>query len=135
MMQTTPPVGELLRTWRQRRRRSQLDVALDADVSARHLSFLETGRAKPSRELLLRLAEQLDVPLRERNTLLLAAGFAPVYAATPLDAPPLAPVREAVERILTGHEPYPALAVDRHWTMLASNRAVGLLPGIAPELL
>ena len=126
----------MLRAWRQQRRRSQLDLALDAEVSARHLSFLETGRAHPSREMLLRLAEQLDIPLRERNTLLLAAGYAPVYPTTPLDDPALRAARAAVERVLTGHEPYPALAVDRHWSMLSANRAIGLLlPGVAPELL
>lgn len=136
-MQTmSRPVGDLLRDWRQRRRRSQLDLALDAEVSARHLSFVETGRAQPSREMLLRLAEQLDVPLRERNALLVAAGYAPVYAATPLDEPEMAAARRAIEMLLAGHEPYPALAVDRHWNLVTANRAVGLLlEGVAAHLL
>src|SRR4029453_9976409 len=112
------PVGDLLRDWRQRRRLSQLDLAMEADVSARHLSFLETGRAGPSREMLLRLSAPLEIPLRERNHLLLAAGFAPVYPERGLDAPALRQAREAVERILKGHEPYPALAADRHWPTL-----------------
>lgn len=130
------PVGDLLRDWRQRRRRSQLDLALDADVSARHLSFVETGRAQPSREMLLRLAEHLEVPLRERNTLLTAAGYAPVYAATALDEPEMAAARRAIEMLLAGHEPYPALAVDRHWNLVTANRALGLLlEGVAAELL
>jgi transcriptional regulator with XRE-family HTH domain len=130
------PVGELLRDWRHRRRLSQLDLALEADISARHLSFLETGRARPSRGMLLRLADRLEVPLRERNALLLAAGFAPQYSARPLDDPALAPARRAVERLLSAHEPFPALVVDRHWTLLAANRAVGpLLDGVGPELL
>ncbi len=103
-----PSVGELLRDWRQRRRLSQLDLALDAEVSARHLSFVETGRSKPSRELVLHLAEHLDVPLRERNALLLAAGYAPVYRETPLDDEAMAPVRDALDKILAGHEPFPA---------------------------
>lgn len=130
------PVGELLRDWRQRRRRSQLDLALDAEVSARHLSFLETGRARPSREMLLRLAEHLEVPLRERNTLLMAAGYAPAYAATSLDEPEMAAARQAIEMLLAGHEPYPALAVDRHWNLVTANRALALLlEGVAPDLL
>src|SRR3954468_11306579 len=132
----TRPVGDLLREWRERRRLSQLALALDADVSARHVSFLETGRAHPSREMVLRLAEQLEVPLRERNTLLLAAGYAPLYPERGLDDPALAVARDAIERVLTGHEPYPALAVDRHWTLVAANRAVDLLlVGVAPHLL
>jgi transcriptional regulator with XRE-family HTH domain len=135
MMIATRPVGDLLRGWRQRRRLSQLDLAMEAEVSARHLSFLETGRARPSREMLMRLAEPLEIPLRERNELLVAAGFAPVYPERGLDAPALRAAREAVERVLTGHEPYPALAVDRHWTMLAANDAVApLLIGVAKEL-
>ena len=130
------PVGEHLRDWRQRRRMSQLDLALDADISARHLSFVETGRARPSREMVLRLADTLDVPLRERNLLLLAAGFAPVHAERPLDAPELAAARSAVERLLAAHAPNPALAIDRHWTMLAANQTVGfLLEGVDPALL
>jgi len=129
-------VGELLRDWRQRRRLSQLALAAEAEVSARHVSFLETGRSHPSREMLLRLAERLEVPLRERNTLLLAAGYAPVYPERPLADPALRAAREAVDLVLAGHEPNPALAVDRHWTLVAANRAVPpLLAGVGPELL
>lgn len=130
------PVGQLLREWRMRRRRSQLDLALDADVSARHLSFLETGRARPSREMLLRLAEELAVPLRDRNELLLAAGFAPRFEERPLDDPSLRAARAAVDLVLAGHEPFPALAVDRHWNLVAFNRSVmPLLAGVSQELL
>src|SRR2546425_7569352 len=113
----SPPrgVGGLLRQWRQRRRLSQLDLAVEATVSARHLSFVETGRSKPSRELLLHLAEHLDVPLRERNRLLLAAGYAPLCRETPLDAADMELVRAALDKILTSHEPYPAVIVDRRW--------------------
>jgi transcriptional regulator with XRE-family HTH domain len=117
-------VGLKIRSWRQRRRRSQLDLALDAEISARHLSFLETGRSRPSREMVLRLAEKLDVPLRERNELLVAAGFAPLFPERPLDDPTLQAARRAVDLVLKGHEPFPALAVDRHWTLLAANAAV-----------
>jgi transcriptional regulator with XRE-family HTH domain len=134
----TPPfgVGALLRDWRQRRRRSQLDLALDAGVSARHVSFVETGRAQPSREMVLHLAEELEVPLRERNHLLLAAGYAPVYGERPLDDPDMAAVREALDLVLRGHEPYPAVVVDRGWDVVAGNRANPvLLDGCAPELL
>src|SRR4051812_11304066 len=132
----TRPVGELLREWRERRHLSQLALALDADVSARHISFLETGRARPSREMVLRLAEQLDVPLRERNTLLLAAGYAPAYPERGLDDPALTAARDGIHRVLIAHEPYPALAVDRQWTLVAANRAIGpLLVGVAPRLL
>jgi transcriptional regulator with XRE-family HTH domain len=130
------PIGELLRTWRQRRNLSQLELALEAEVSSRHLSFLETGRARPSREMVIRLAEELEVPLRERNALLLAAGYAPVYAERPLDAPEMAPVRQAIDRFLRAHEPYPAVVVDRYHNLLAANDALDvLLEGIAPELL
>ena len=108
-----PSVGTLLRDWRQRRRLSQLDLAVEADVSTRHLSYVETGRASPSREMLMRLAERLEVPLRERNTLLTAAGFAPMYRERALDDPSLAAAREAVDLVLRGHEPFPALASDR----------------------
>ncbi len=132
----TLTVGELLRDWRRRRRLSQLDLACDADVSTRHLSCVECGRAMPSREMVLRLAHRLDVPLRERNRLLTAAGYAPMYAERALDDPALAQARAAVEQVLRGHEPYPALAVDRHWTLVSYNRAVlPLLDGVAPELL
>ena len=129
-------VGPLLRQWRQRRRLSQLDLALEAGVSARHLSFAETGRARPSAEMVLHLAEQLEVPLRDRNQLLLAAGYAPVYGQRPLDDPDMGPVREALDRVLAGHEPYPAVVVDRAWTMVAGNGSVALLTeGVAPQLL
>jgi transcriptional regulator with XRE-family HTH domain len=127
-------VGPLIRDWRRRRRLSQLDLALEAGVSARHLSFVETGRSRPSAGLVLTLAEELDVPLRDRNRLLLAAGHAPVYEQHALDDPEMAPVRDALELILAGHEPYPALVVDGAWEMLAANRAVALLTeGVAPE--
>jgi transcriptional regulator with XRE-family HTH domain len=130
------PVGDLLREWRERRRLSQMALALDAEVSTRHLSFLETGRARPSREMLLRLAEHLSIPLRERNTMLLAAGYAPAYPERSLNDPAMHAAREAVDRVLAGHEPYPALAVDRHWTLVAANRAIPpLLAGVAPDLL
>jgi transcriptional regulator with XRE-family HTH domain len=137
MAATAPaPVGELLRAWRQRRNLSQLELALNAVVSARHLSFLETGRARPSREMVIRLAEELDVPLRERNSLLLAAGYAPLYAQRSLDAPEMAAVRQALDRFLRAHEPYPALVVDRYHDLMAANDALDLLlDGVAPELL
>lgn len=136
MRQIAPSIGERLRTWRQRRRLSQMDLALDAEISTRHLSFLETGRARPSRDMVLRLAERLEVPLRERNALLVAAGFAPVFGERRLDDPALAPARAAVDLVLRGHEPYPALAVDRHWTLVAANAAVPpLLAGVDPSLL
>lgn len=129
-------VGDLLREWRQRRRISQLDLALDAGVSARHLSFLETGRSQPSREMVVLLAGQLDVPLRERNALLLAAGYAPFYRERGLDDPDFAAIRAAVQRILAGHEPFPAVAVDRHWNLVAMNAGVApLLTGVDPSLL
>jgi transcriptional regulator with XRE-family HTH domain len=130
------PFGEHLRHWRQRRRMSQLDLASEAEISTRHLSFVETGRSVPSREMVLRLAERLDVPLRERNTLLVAAGYAPMYRERPLDDPALAAARDAVQLILRSHEPYPALAVDRHWNLLAHNAMVPpLLAGAAAALL
>lgn len=119
--------GPLLRQWRQARRVSQMELALRAEVSTRHLSWLETGRAMPSRAMALRLAETLDVPLRERNALLTAAGFAPLYRERPLADPALAPVRAALQRLLDAHEPWPALAVDRHWNLVAHNRLVPLL--------
>jgi transcriptional regulator with XRE-family HTH domain len=130
------PLGTLLREWRRRRRLSQLDLALEAGVSARHLSFLETGRSRPSREMVLQLAEQLDVPLRDRNQLLLAAGFAPAYGERGIDAPELEPVRAAIGLVLEGHEPYPAVVVDRWWDLVAANRGIDLFTaGAAPELL
>jgi len=129
-------VGDHLRQWRGRRRMSQLALAAEADISARHLSFVETGRSQPSREMVLHLAQALEMPLRERNALLMAAGFAPLFGERPLADPALAPAREAINLVLQGHEPYPALAVDRRWTLIAQNRAVAmLLEGIAPELL
>ena len=133
----TLPVGTQLREWRQRRHLSQLDLSVDAAVSTRHLSFVETGRAMPSREMVLRLADRLAVPLRERNRLLTAAGFAPMYAERPLDDPALTAARAAVEQILKAHEPFPALAVDRHWNLVFHNAAAAALlqMGIAPELL
>jgi transcriptional regulator with XRE-family HTH domain len=130
------PLGEQIKHWRQQRRLSQMELALDAEISTRHLSFIETGRAQPSREMVLLLAEQLEVPLRERNAMLLGAGYAPVYSERPLDDPQLAPARRAVELVLKGHEPFPALAVDRHWHMVAANAAVApLLAGVADHLL
>ena len=122
-----PRVGPLLREWRKRQRRSQLELALDAGISARHLSFLETGRSKPSPEMVLLLAENLDVPLRERNQLLLAAGYAPAIPERSLQDPELAPVREALELILTGHDPYPAVVVDRGWNLIAANTAMATM--------
>ena len=129
--------GTQLREWRQRRRLSQLDLSVDAEVSTRHLSCVETGRAMPSREMVLRLADRLEVPLRERNRLLTAAGVAPMYAERALDDPALAAARAAVEQILKAHDPFPALAVDRHWNLVFHNAAAGALlqMGIAPELL
>ena len=136
MLGATQPVGDLLREWRQRRRMSQLDLALEAEVSTRHLSFVESGRAQPSREMVLNLAERLEVPLRERNVLLVAAGFAPVFRERTLQDPALASARKAIDLVLQGHEPYPALAVDRHWNMAASNSAAArLAAGADPSLL
>jgi transcriptional regulator with XRE-family HTH domain len=129
-------IGALLRDWRTRRRRSQLDLALDAGISTRHLSFVETGRSRPSPEMVLTLAERLEVPLRERNQLLLAAGYAPRYSIRSLDDPELSPIRGALGHVLTGHEPFPALAVDHRWNLVASNSALTLLlDGVADELL
>ncbi|MEN8504189.1 MULTISPECIES: helix-turn-helix domain-containing protein [Paraburkholderia] len=129
-------VGDLLREWRQRRRMSQLLLAAEADISTRHLSFVESGRAVPSREMVMHLAERLDVPLRARNALLIAAGYAPLFRERPLTDPQLAAAREAVELVLKGHEPYPALAIDRHWTILAANSALApLVAGASAELL
>jgi transcriptional regulator with XRE-family HTH domain len=134
---TNRGVGDLLREWRQRRRRSQLDLALGAEVSARHLSFVETGRSRPSRELLLHLADHLDVPLRDRNALLLAAGYAPLYPEHTLDDDVMTPVRVAVDKVLAGHEPFPALVADRQWNLVAANAPAMAFLGayIAPELL
>lgn len=130
-------VGPMIREWRQRRRMSQLDLALEAEISQRHLSFMESGRAKPSREMVLRLAEHMDVPLRQRNRLLMAAGFAPTYGERGLDDPVFRPALAAVELVLKGHEPYPAIAVDRSWNMVLANAAAApFLDGIEePSLL
>jgi transcriptional regulator with XRE-family HTH domain len=131
-----PTVGELLRRWRDQRRLSQMALALDAEVSTRHLSFVETGRAQPSRDMVVRLAEHLDVPLRERNELLLAAGYAPAYSESAMDEERMEAVRAAVRQVLAGHDPYPALVVDRHWEMLDANAGVAvLLAGVDPEQL
>jgi transcriptional regulator with XRE-family HTH domain len=132
----TGGVGPLLRAWRERRRVSQLELALRAGSSARHISFVETNRARPGEELLLRLAEHLQVPVRERNVLLVAAGYAPRYPHTPLDAPDMAVVREGVERLIRGYEPYPALVMDAAYDVLSANRAVmQLLDGVSEALL
>src|SRR5689334_22344445 len=117
------PVGELVREWRTRRRRSQMDLAHEVGVSPRHLSFVETGRSKPSPELVLALADRLVVPLRERNTLLLAAGYAPRYSQRPFDAPEMAHVRGSVQRMLDAHDPYPGVVIDRQWNVLQHNDA------------
>jgi transcriptional regulator with XRE-family HTH domain len=136
MDQARAPFGRLLRQWRQQRQRSQLDLALQADVSTRHLSWLETGRAQPSRAMVLRLAEQLDVPLRERNALLVAAGFSPLYAERALADPGMRVARDVLQRLLDAHEPWPAMAVDRHWHLAAANRMIApLISMAAPHLL
>jgi transcriptional regulator with XRE-family HTH domain len=135
-LHTATPFGEVLRTWRQRRKLSQLDLAVDAGVSARHVSFMETGRSAPSRAMVLKLAEVLDVPLRERNQLLVAAGLAPIYPERSLDHPELAAVRDGVQRVLSAYDPYPCVALDRHWNILDANAAAAvLLDGVAPWLL
>jgi transcriptional regulator with XRE-family HTH domain len=134
-MEQALAIGDHLRSWRQRRHLSQLDLACDADISTRHISFLETGRARPSRDMVLHLAERLEVPLRDRNVLLVAAGFAPVFAERSLDDPALNAARQAVDLVLAAHEPYPAIAVDRHWVLVAANRAARLLTeGVGQEL-
>ncbi|HEX2443205.1 MAG TPA: helix-turn-helix transcriptional regulator, partial [Vicinamibacterales bacterium] len=132
MVSSLPPVGVQLREWRQRRHLSQLELACEANVSTRHLSFLETGRSQPSRDMVLHLAELLGIPLRQRNVLLMAAGFAPFFPERPLDDPALAAARRAVDLVLTGHEPYPAVAVDRHWTLVTANNAARRLLGGVP---
>ncbi|MEU3412451.1 helix-turn-helix transcriptional regulator [Streptomyces sp. NPDC006658] len=128
-------VGPLLRAWRERRRISQLELALRADSSARHISFIETGRSRPSEEMVLRLAERLQVPVRERNALLLAAGYAPRYPETPLDDPALDALRDGLERLIRGYEPYPALVVDAGYTVVAANRGIAVLLEGVPEKL
>ena len=129
-------IGEHLREWRQRRHLSQLDLAVDAEISARHLSFVETGRSAPSRDMVLKLAERLDVPLRERNVLLVAAGFAPAFPQRSLEDPALKSAREAINLVLKAHEPNPALAYDRHWNLVSANRMVApLLEGVPQRLL
>ncbi|WNJ89933.1 helix-turn-helix transcriptional regulator [Bosea sp. 685] len=128
-----PMVGSLIRDWRQLRRLSQLDLALEAEISQKHLSFLESGRSQPSRDMVLLLCEHLGVPLRERNALLLAAGYAPVYLERALEDPGLQAAKAAIDLVLKGHEPYPALAVDRHWTLLAANAAIAPLLGLIAD--
>src|SRR6267154_6750344 len=131
MQHLARPAGDLLREWRQRRRMSQLDLACEADISTKHLSFLETGRSAPSRDMVLHLAERLDIPLRERNVLLVAAGFAPQFPQRALDDPALKSARQAIDLVLKAHEPNPALAYDRHWNLVTANRMVApLLEGI-----
>jgi transcriptional regulator with XRE-family HTH domain len=130
------PVGALLRKWREHRRLSQLELAIQADISTRHLSFVETGRSAPSRDMVLHLAEELELPLRERNRLLLAAGYAPVYPETALDAPAMAAVRTAVRQLLAAQEPFPAAAVDHRWNLVEANATTRLfLAGVEPALL
>jgi transcriptional regulator with XRE-family HTH domain len=127
-------IGPLLKTWRSKRRLSQLDLALEAGVSTRHLSFVETGRSRPSEQMVVHLAEQLDVPLRERNRMLLAAGYAPIYSQRPLNE--LGPVKDALDQLLKSHEPFPAIVVDRAWNVVAANAAIPMLTaGAAPHLL
>lgn len=129
-------VGALLRQWRMHRRVSQLELSNEAAISTRHLSFVETGRSQPSRDMVLRIAEHLDVPLRDRNHLLMAAGFAPRYSENDLASPGMASARTAVREILAAHEPYPALAVDRTWNVIETNAAVGVLTQVvSPDLL
>src|ERR1700760_3941471 len=132
---TIQPVGIHLRQWRQRRRLSQLDLATDAEISARHLSFVETGRAAPSRDMVLHLAERLAVPMRERNVLLVAAGYAPAFPQRSLDDPALKSARQAIDLVLKAHEPNPALAYDRHWNLVTANRMVAPLMAGIPERL
>jgi transcriptional regulator with XRE-family HTH domain len=129
-------VGDHIRVWRQRRRMSQLDLALDAEISTRHLSFVETGRAAPSRRMILALAERLEIPMRERNVLLVAGGYAPVFPERPLEAPEMSGARDVIDLVLRGHLPYPAFAIDRHWNILSSNRSLPrIYQGVAEELL
>lgn len=135
-MSTTHEAGSLLREWRQRRNVSQLDLAHTAGVSARHVSFIETGRSRPTSSMILRLCDHLSVPLREQNRLLLAGGYAPAHPEHALDAPPMAAMHEAIDAILAGHEPYPALVVDGGWDLVAANETIyAMLEGVAPHLL
>jgi transcriptional regulator with XRE-family HTH domain len=135
MTRLARPIGEHLREWRQRRRMSQLKLACQAEISARHLSFVETGRSLPSRAMILRLAEELEIPPRERNVLFLTAGYAPIFPERTLEDPALEAVRKAVHVVLEGQRPYPALALDRHWNVVASNAAVPeLYVGVAKAL-
>ena len=131
-----PSAGELIRSWRERRRLTQLDLAVVCDVSTRHLSCIETGKSRPTSTMLLGLAEHLDVPLRERNRMLLAAGHAPAYAEYDLDEPPMAAVSDAILRLLRAHDPYPAVVLDRSWDLIDANQSAGLMmTGVAAELL
>lgn len=129
------PVGQMVRSWRQRRRLSQMELALDAGVSTRHLSFIETGRSKPSPEMLISLAERLDVPLRERNAWFLAAGYAPRYSQRSIDAPDMRPVHDALNRLLQAHHPFPGVVVDRHWNVVSANQGALALADVVPEAL
>jgi transcriptional regulator with XRE-family HTH domain len=133
LMQPVSPIGDHIRAWRQRRRLSQLDFALEAEISQKHLSFIESGRSQPSREMVLRLADHLQVPLRERNAMVLAAGYAPAFPERALDDPALAHARAAITLILKGHEPYPALAVDRRWMLVDANDGVRRLLGFVQD--
>ncbi|SFS16472.1 Helix-turn-helix domain-containing protein [Dyella sp. OK004] len=136
LSRTQRPVGDLLREWRRHRRLSQLELAAEAEISTRHLSFVESGRSQPSRDMILHLAEYLDIPLRERNALLVAAGFAPAFRERPLEDPALDAARRMIDLLLKGLEPYPALAIDRHWNLVASNQAtLRLMAGIPEALL
>lgn len=129
-------VGEILKSWRAQRRLSQLDLAVEAEISQRHLSFIESGRATPSRDMVLHLAEHLEVPLRDRNALLLAAGFAPVFQDRPINDPALSQAKASIDRLLKAHEPYPALTFDRHWNIVSANEPVwSLVSGVDPDLL
>jgi len=132
----TPTIGNHLRDWRQRRRLSQLDLACEANISPRHLSFVETGRSMPSREMILRLADQLQIPVRERNVLLVAAGYAPIFVERSLDDPKLEAMRRAIDLVIEGHKPFPAFAINRHWEIVSSNAALPqLYEGVADHLL
>ncbi|MGO4213793.1 helix-turn-helix domain-containing protein [Terriglobus sp. 2YAB30_2] len=136
MASAAQTVGEIMRSWRELRRFSQLALAVEAEISQRHLSFIESGRSAPSREMILHLAEHLDVPLRERNVMLLAAGYSPIYGDRSLQDPTLTHAMAALESLLRAHEPYPALLVDRQWNIVGTNQALApLLDGVAPELL